>query len=144
MYPPTKAMKETSNNKIQQSSLSAILAASKKPKVKAPRHKKGERFLKGPIPWNWVVEAANLSGGALKVSLAIWFLAGMKKTDTIKLSNGMLEELGVSRRNKYRVLESLEDAGLISVSQHSGNSPKIKINQAKKWLGEDDCENIGR
>ena len=73
------------------------------------------------------MEAANLSGGALKVSLAIWFLAGIKRTDTIKLSNGMLEELRVSRRTKYRALEAMEEAGLISVSRLSGNSPEIKI-----------------
>ena len=23
-----------------------------------PRHKRGEKFLKGPIPWNWLTKAA--------------------------------------------------------------------------------------
>jgi hypothetical protein len=121
---------------INQSSLSGVLAKAKGPKKKrAPTHKKGERFLKGPIPWNWIVEAANISGGALKVSLALWYLAGITKTGTIKLSNGVLEELGITRRTKYRVLKALESSGLISVSQRSGNSPEITINPVNQLDG---------
>jgi hypothetical protein len=122
-------MKETTNHNIQQTSLSDILAASKKPKGKAPRHKKGEKFLKGPVPWDWIVKAANLSGSALKVTYAVWFLSGMKNTDTIKLSNSILKELGVSRRSKYRALKTMEEVGLISVSNKTGSSPDITINR---------------
>ena len=114
---------------INQSSLSGVLAKVKgAKKKKIPIHKKGERFLRGPIPWAWVVEAANISGGALKVSLALWFLSGITKSGTVKLSNGLLSELGITRRTKYRVLKALESSGLISVLQHSGNSPEVTIN----------------
>jgi len=65
----------------------------------------------------------------LKVSLAICFLSGIGKTDTIKLSNGILGELGVSRRTKYRAIEAMEKAGLISVSNKTGSSPDITINR---------------
>ena len=118
---------------INQSSLSGVLAKVKGTRKKrAPTHKKGERFLKGPIPWNWIVEAANVSGSALKISLALWLLAGMTKTGTVKLSNGLLEELGISRPTKYRAIKAMDHAGLISVSQHSGNSPEITINEVKR------------
>ena len=128
--PPNIPMK---TKPINQSSLSGVLAKAKGPKKKrAPTHKKGERFLKGPIPWNWIVEAANISGSALKVSLALWFLSGITNTGTVKLSNGLLGELGITRRTKYRVLKALESSGLISVSQHSGNSPEITINPVGK------------
>jgi hypothetical protein len=30
-----------------------------------PRHRRGERFLKGPIPWPWISAAAALPGKAL-------------------------------------------------------------------------------
>ena len=130
--PPIGNMKTKSTPTIKQSPLSDILDGSKRPGRKIPRHKSGERFIKGPIPWDWISKAANLSGGVLKVSLAIWFLAGMKKTATIKLSNSILDELGVSRRTKYRSLKAMENAGLITISQLSGNSPEIKINEANQ------------
>ena len=121
---------------INQTSLSAALeGVNKSNKKKVPRHRKGERFLKGPIPWSWIVEASNISGGAMKVSLAIWLLAGIKNADKIKLSNGVLEELGISRPTKYRAIKAMEHAGLISVSQHSGNSPEITINPVNQLDG---------
>ena len=118
---------------INQTSLSAALeGVNKSNKKKVPRHRKGERFLKGPIPWNWIVEAANVSGSALKISLALWLLAGMTKTGTVKLSNGLLEELGISRPTKSRAIKAMENVGLISVSQRPGNSPEITINEVKR------------
>jgi DNA-binding MarR family transcriptional regulator len=120
-------MKKEQANQMKQTPLSGILAASTKPIPKAPRHNHGEKFIKGPIPWGWIAQAANLSGGALKVSLAIWQLAGMKKSRKVKLSNRILGELGVSRNTKYRALSDLESAGLISVSHKPGNSPGITI-----------------
>jgi hypothetical protein len=120
-------MKTEPANQMRQTPLSGILAAAKKPGAKPPRYKSGDRFIKGPIPWSWISEAANLSGGALKVSLAIWQLAGMKKSRKVKLSNTILKELGVSRNTKYRALADMENAGLISVSHKSGNSPEIEI-----------------
>ena len=132
MYPPIGNMETTSMNNIRQASLSDILVTAKKPGRKTPRHKRGERFLKGPVPWDWVVKAANISGAALTIGLAIWFIAGISNTRTIKLSNGILDELGVSRRTKYRSLKAMENAGLITISQLSGNSPEIKINGANQ------------
>ena len=121
-------MEDTKRNNIQQAPLSDILAACKRSTTKVPHHKNGDRFIKGPVPWDWIVKAANLSAGSLKVSLALWQLAGMKKSGTVKLSNGILKELGVSRKTKYRALRRLENAGLISVSKASGSSPEIRIN----------------
>ena len=39
----------------------ARIATSKKP----PRHRPGEKFLRGPIPWTWLQQAARLRGSAL-------------------------------------------------------------------------------
>ena len=36
----------------------------------APRHKPGEKFLKGPIPWPWIESAGALPGKALAIGLA--------------------------------------------------------------------------
>ena len=43
------------------------------------------------------------------------------------LANGWLEEQGVSRRTKNRVLRDLEAAGLITIERSNGQSPKVTI-----------------
>jgi hypothetical protein len=97
------------------------------PSKKPPRHKAGEKFLKGPIPWKWLAQAARLPGKAIQVGLALWFLAGIKDRRTVALSGSVLEDLGVDRYAKYRGLNGLEEAGLVSVSQHPGRNPMVTI-----------------
>jgi hypothetical protein len=92
-----------------------------------PRHRHGQRFLKGPVPWDWLTRAAQLGGSALHVGLALWHLAGMIKANEIKLSGKVLMELGVSRYSGYRGLATLEVAGLVSVERHTGRQPVVTI-----------------
>ncbi len=74
---------------------------------KPPRHKLGEKFLKGPIPWNWLVRAARQPGKSLHVSVALWHLVGLKKSGTVALSNKLLVPFGISRFAGYRALQAL-------------------------------------
>jgi hypothetical protein len=97
-----------------------------------PRHKHGERFLKGPIPWEWITRAARLAGHAWHVGTALWFLAGLKRKRTVLLTSAVLDELGVGRRTGYRALEALEKAGLVEVERHVGRSPKVTILDVSK------------
>ena len=60
-----------------------------------PRHGKGEKFLKGPIPENWLAQAARLPGKAFHVGIVLWFLAGMKGEAVVTLSQ-KVSGLGVS------------------------------------------------
>ena len=58
---------------------------------KLPKHNKGEKFLLGPIPWDWLCKAAPLKGKALAIAIALWHLAGMNnKANTVKLSQKTL------------------------------------------------------
>jgi DNA-binding transcriptional ArsR family regulator len=95
----------------------------------APRPQGGikGRFLKGPIPLGWLIRAAPLPGKALPISLCIWFLKWVNGGNTVKLSYKLLKEFGVSRSSSYRGLKSLEDAGLVTVEQHSGRSPIVTL-----------------
>jgi hypothetical protein len=34
------------------------------------------RFLKGPIPWSWIIRASELPGKALVIGLCLWRLSG--------------------------------------------------------------------
>lgn len=100
-----------------------VLKAKRKP----PAHKPGEKFLKGPIPWKWIVLAARQPGKALHVSIALWFWAGISKSRQVKLNNILLKALGVTRYAKHRSLMSLEQAGLISMEQTRGKSPIVTL-----------------
>ena len=92
-----------------------------------PRHKPGKKFLKGPIPWEWLTRAAEQPGKTLHVAIALWFLEGITRTRTLPLSGKVLTALGVNRHSGYRALASLENAGLVSVVRHAGRSPVVTI-----------------
>lgn len=92
-----------------------------------PRHKTGEKFLKGPIPLNWLSRASQLQGKSLQVGLSLWFLAGLTNSKTVKLSQSTLCDFGVNRHCKYRALKWLEEARLISVKGENGQSPEVTL-----------------
>jgi hypothetical protein len=93
-----------------------------------PRTRTVAGFLKGPIPWPWLMRAAQLPGQAFKVGVAIWHLAGLKKKHTVALSlTSLYEELAVHRDAARRGLSALEAAGLVSVQRHAGRKPIVTI-----------------
>ncbi|MFY0609933.1 MAG: hypothetical protein JXQ99_00290 [Hyphomicrobiaceae bacterium] len=92
-----------------------------------PRPKAGEKFLKGPIPMNWLSTAAQLPGKSLHVGIAIWFTASLAKSSTVQLSNLAGLPFGLDRNAKYRALSWLEEAGLISVDRKLGRSPVVTL-----------------
>lgn len=94
---------------------------------KASRKRITGRFLRGPIPLEWLMKASQLSGQALHVAIAIWFLTGVKNTNSVKLSNKLLSEFGVNRYSKRRALRQLTSADLISVEQGRGKSPVVTV-----------------
>ena len=95
------------------------------PPRRLPHHRPGELFVKGPIPWAWLTQAARLPGKALHVAIVIWFLAGMRRKREILMASKYLELAGVKRHSAYRGLQHLEAAGLISVERRRGRSPVI-------------------
>ena len=99
---------------------------------KPPRHRQGEKFLKGPIPWEWLAEAANQPGRAIHVGIALWHLSFIKSDRTVALSGKLLNELGVDRSAGYRALIALEKTGLVSVQRHIGKNPVVTILEFKK------------
>lgn len=98
--------------------------------IKAPRHRPGERFLRGPIPMVWLF-AASLAAGhgaGFQVAITLWYLSGLnKQAKTIKLSYSVLRSMGVKRHAVYRGLKALEKAGLVTVERHQGQSPMVTI-----------------
>ena len=91
------------------------------------KNKRSERFLRGPIPWNWLGSAAALGGKSLAVAVAIAHLKGLRQSLTFRLEPARLRELGVSRQSAYRALNQLEKAGLISVVRSAGAAPTVTV-----------------
>lgn len=94
-----------------------------------PRHKPGEKFLKGPIPMDWIHAAGKLPGQALRVALELWFLAGCEKTGSIRITNARLVKLGISCNTARRAIQQLEDAKLIGVERPDGRSLVVTLNE---------------
>jgi hypothetical protein len=94
---------------------------------KASRKRITGRFLRGPIPLEWLMKAGQQSGQALHVAIAIWFLTGVKNTNSVQVSNKLLSKFGVNRYSKRRALKQLSNAKLISVEQGRGKSPVVTV-----------------
>lgn len=97
-----------------------------------PKHRHGEYFLKGPIPWKWITVASGLPGKALHVGIALWHHAGIKNNRTITLASKTMVEMGVKRNAEYRGINALERAGLVSSIRHRGRLTKITITEPKE------------
>ncbi len=93
-------------------------------RTRPPRHRPGEKFLKGPVPWRWIETAAGLPGKALAVGLAAWHEAGCRKCSTVPLN---LSRLAVPRRTAHRGLCELARVGLVSVDRRKGRPPLVTL-----------------
>jgi hypothetical protein len=86
-------------------------------------------FIRGPLPLSWWSRACALRGTSpLAVSLAIWFLAGLKgRKDQLMLPTPMSERFHIDRSAKLRGLKALEKAGLIRVQRRGNKNPIVTI-----------------
>jgi hypothetical protein len=103
-------------------------AAGKPVNVKPKAKKITGEFLKGPIPLPWLTAVTRLSGKApLAVALAVWFEAGRRKSNEVKLTSAVLRRFSVNRKAKYTALKSLERAGLVRVRREPRRNPVVTI-----------------
>lgn len=86
-----------------------------------------EKFIKGPIPLEWITRANALPGKAGAVGLALWFLVGVQKSRTIKLTGEVTRIAGCNRKTVYHALSALEGAGLVVVQRRRGARPTVSI-----------------
>jgi hypothetical protein len=96
-----------------------------------PRHRPGEKFLKGPIPLNWIVVAGRLKGKTLHLGCLLWLKAGIEKARTISFNAAQGEVFGMSKDSARRALRRLEGAGLISTRYLPGRCLEVTILEAK-------------
>lgn len=97
-----------------------------------PTRQKG-LFVRGPIPWDWLLPAARHRGRGLHLAIAIMFEAGMAGCharagkEWFKLRSFAVRDLGVDRHAEARALKWLEEKGLIRVARHRGRRPRIQV-----------------
>ncbi len=84
-------------------------------------------FICGPLPLIWIQKACSLGKNTAKLSLLLWYKHGLTKGQPFYISNLAAEKFGLERRQKYRALSLLEEAGLITIEQDPGNSPTIQV-----------------
>jgi hypothetical protein len=101
----------------------------REPQAGPPRLKKGDRFLKGPIPWDWLAAAAACPGKSLQIGIAVWLMAGLTRSHTVQLPRKVLDAMCVDRYAKRRAVSALEAAGLISAIRRRGVGPVITIRE---------------
>ncbi len=116
------------SNRIDPKHLHLTPGIASKPERESKTSRTGtKRFLKGPIPLNWLAKAAQQSGKALHAGIALWWLKGLKRSWKVALSQSILNLFGVSRYSGYRGLTKLEKAGLLSVVRHPGRNPIVTL-----------------
>jgi hypothetical protein len=94
-----------------------------------PRHRLGEKFLKGPIPWEWLERTFPLRGKALHVALLLWREAGCSNRRTVRIClRGKLPAC-LTRQSARRALRALADAGLVTIENLPGRGLEVTINE---------------
>jgi hypothetical protein len=97
------------------------------PRKRKARVRRGRWFIKGPLPGEWIGRASQLSGKALHVGLALWFISGRSKQEVVKLTRAALKLFSLRRDSARRGLAALERAGLVRVSRRRGRCPVVEI-----------------
>jgi hypothetical protein len=88
--------------------------------------KRRQQFVQVPLAWVDIL-SRDSRDKALVVLCHLLHLDWKQGGGTIKLPNGFLEMIGVGRGAKWRVLNKLESAGIISVQRRTRKSPIVTI-----------------
>ncbi len=97
------------------------------PPSSPPKPSSGEKFLKGPIPLNWLIKASSLPGKSMNMAVVLWYISGLTKKSKVSVSNKLASQFSIDRHAKYRALGWLTEAKLISVVTKVGKSPRITL-----------------
>jgi DNA-binding transcriptional ArsR family regulator len=100
-------------------------------KVSNPR--KHRRFIGGRIYLDWLKPALKRQGkGPLALALAIHFKSRCEPdASSIRVSNRLAEQFGVSKDAKRAALKALEEDGMIEVVRQDGKSPTVRMIEAE-------------
>src|SRR5262249_34145873 len=95
-------------------------------RLRLPRRRPG-RFLKGPIPWDWLSRAMALRGRALQVALRLWFQSGVSRSRTVLFCQERAAADGIPTTTARRAVRELERAGLVRVVRRPGRGLDVTL-----------------
>jgi len=96
-------------------------------RIELPKPNRGEKFIRGPIPLEWLKSAIPISRKSINVALALWYLAGFKRSNPVKLTAHTLAAFDVTSKAARSILHRFELAGLVEVDRKRGRSPIVTI-----------------
>jgi hypothetical protein len=64
--------------------------------------------------------------------LAVWYLAGLKRTATVRPTSKTWQLFGLSQPSAWRSLNALEAAGLVSIDRGRGRCPLVTIKEREQ------------
>jgi hypothetical protein len=102
------------------------VAAAPAPQQTARSRSRG-RFLRGPVPWEWIVQAARLRGSALSVGLMLWHKVGIARGQKVLFCLSQAAEMGLGKQAARRGLRALQAAGLVSVERKPGRGLEVTL-----------------
>jgi hypothetical protein len=85
------------------------------------------KFVAGPVDVDWLSQARKFGVTTLWVGLFLWFLRGLKRSNSFIVSNLMIQEWGVQPDAKSRALRKLEKAGLITIELRGKRNPLVTL-----------------
>ena len=89
--------------------------------------KEDKRFIKAPLPYDWITRAAKLGGKSLHAAMAIRYMSGLTSSNTVKLTHRTMIGFGINVKASYTVIRRLEEGNLITVERRKGRSPIVTI-----------------
>jgi len=118
-----------------------LAALARQPSRRPPRHRQGDQFLKGPIPWLWLEQAFRLPGKALHVALLLWKEAGCRRSRTVWLCLSGQMPAGLNEQSARRGVRQLAAAGLVTIRYRPGCGLEVTLNDASPGaVGTEDTE----
>ena len=101
---------------------------------KGRRKRRADRFLKGPVPLNWIRE--HVQCPADRLLLVLRAHGDMQRSCEIKVTADVLRDAGIAdRKASYRAIKRLEASGSVSVSRKRGRRPIVRLAQTPKSPG---------
>ena len=80
------------------------------------------------VPVAWIVQVLQLKhGSACSVAIALRFVSGIQRSETVVLRRADRDLFGLLRWTVTRGLAHLEAAGLISVGRRRGRLPRVTL-----------------
>ena len=89
----------------------------------APQKVQNSRFIKGPIPLEWIQKACAV--GAEKLALYLMYIKGLTGWSKIPLKSAEMGRFGLSPKTRRVQLKKLEEAGLVTVKRLQGKKSTL-------------------